>query len=100
MSYIKVEEFTKRKKEEEMRGEDGMRSKGEKAVVNFRSSNNNGGLIKVRREDRSYGRPYGERRHTNERREEIHAWYPPKLTASHNDFAFGNLKKKIVTQLF
>jgi len=35
MSYIKVLEFTKRNKEGEMGSEDGTRSKGEKAVVNF-----------------------------------------------------------------
>jgi len=34
-SYIKVEKFNKRKKEEERRGEEGTKSRGKKAIFAF-----------------------------------------------------------------
>ena len=52
-SYIKVEEFVRRKKGEERWGEEGTRSKGERTTIGFRPLNNKrGGLVQTRREDR------------------------------------------------
>ena len=42
-SYIKVEEFSRNRKKEERRGEEGTRSRGEKVVIDLRSINNRGG---------------------------------------------------------
>lgn len=91
-SYIKVEEFNRRKKEEERRGEEGTRSKGEKAVIGFRQlSNKGGGPVRVRWEDWVVGpydemkdEKYGDKRNERyaDRREEIFDWFPPKLVAS------------------
>jgi len=71
----------------ERKGEEGTRSKGDKAVISFRpTSNRGGGPIRVRREDRVTG-PYGERREERygERREERFVWFPPKLMESQKD---------------
>jgi len=91
VSYVKVEEFARKKKEEERRGEDGLRSKAEKRG---RLASGSGGLLKTRREEKSGGGSYGGRTgggsYTNREekpyeRIEERTWFPPKLPISQRD---------------
>jgi len=91
VSYVKVEEFSRKKKEEERRGEDGSRSKAEKEVWSIWRKKE---VLKIRREEKSGGGSYGGRTAGGsytygagkpyERREE-RAWFPSKLSISQWD---------------